>query len=103
MINIVALSKDKGSSYTVHSPVVTLDSASILKISVSREEIRSFTRINNDLIIELTDHEKITIKNFFSVDSNGQHNDLVLEDPQNGALWWLENPGNDAAKYTSID
>ncbi|QGX91310.1 BapA prefix-like domain-containing protein [Tatumella sp. TA1] len=103
MINIVALSKDKGSSYTVHSPVVTLDSASILKISVSREEIRSFTRINNDLIIELTDHEKITIKNFFSVDSNGQHNDLVLEDPHNGALWWLENPGTDAAKYTSID
>ncbi|WP_241650315.1 Ig-like domain-containing protein, partial [Rosenbergiella collisarenosi] len=103
MINIVALSKDKGSSYTVHSPVVTLDSTSILKISASREEIRSFTRINNDLIIELTDHEKITIKNFFSVDSNGQHSDLVLEDPHNGALWWLENPGTDAAKYTSID
>ncbi|WP_241618359.1 Ig-like domain-containing protein, partial [Rosenbergiella epipactidis] len=103
MINIVALSKEKGSSYTTHSSTVTLDSASILKISVSREDIKSFSRVNNDLIIELNDNEKVTIKNFFTVGPNGQHSDLVLEDPHDGALWWLENPGTDAAKYTSVD
>ncbi|MBT0731124.1 Ig-like domain-containing protein, partial [Rosenbergiella nectarea] len=103
MMNIVALSKEKGSSYTEHSSVVTLDSASILKIAISREDIKSFSRVNNDLIIELNDHEKITIKNFFTVGPNGQHSDLVLEDPHDGALSWLENPGTDAAVYTSID
>ncbi|SEQ32438.1 type I secretion C-terminal target domain (VC_A0849 subclass) [Rosenbergiella nectarea] len=103
MMNIVALSKEKGSSYTEHSSVVTLDSASILKIAISREDIKSFSRVNNDLIVELNDHEKITIKNFFTVGANGQHSDLVLEDPHDGTLWWLENPGTDAAAYTSID
>ncbi|MCL9669391.1 Ig-like domain-containing protein, partial [Rosenbergiella epipactidis] len=103
MINIVALSKEKGSSSTVHSPEVTLDSASILKISVSREDIKSFSRVNNDLIIELNDHEKITIKDFFKVGPNGQHSDLVIADPGDGALWWLENPGTSSAKYTSIN
>ncbi|WP_241625943.1 Ig-like domain-containing protein, partial [Rosenbergiella epipactidis] len=102
MFNIVALSKENGSSHTIHSSEVTLDSASILKISVSREDIKSFSRVNNDLIIELNDHEKITIKDFFTVGPNGQHSDLVMVDPLDGALWWLENPGTDAAKYTSI-
>ncbi|KYP94723.1 hypothetical protein WB67_09320, partial [bacteria symbiont BFo2 of Frankliniella occidentalis] len=103
MIDIVALSKEKGSSYTTHSSTVTLDSASILKIPVSREDIKSFSRVNNDLIIELNDNEKVTIKNFFTVGPNGQHSDLVIEDPHDGALWWLENPGTDAAKYTSVN
>lgn len=102
MFNIVALSKENGSSSTIHSSEVTLDSASILKISVSREDIKSFSHVSNDLIIELNDHQKITIKDFFTVVPNGQHNDLVIVDPHDGALWWLENSGTDAAKYTSI-
>lgn len=35
-------------------------------------------------------------------DANGHHSDLVLQDDDSGALWWLEGAGTSDAHYSLI-
>ena len=86
---LAVVSKLTGVSTNVESSEVTLSSPSIVKLSVSREEVSQLTRVNQDLVVTLRSGETITIKNFYVVKGDAQ-NQLVLED-SNGALWWVQD------------
>lgn len=86
---LAVVSKLTGVSTNVESSEVTLSSPSIVKLSVSREEVSQLTRVNQDLVVTLHSGETITIKNFY-VGKGDAQNQLVLED-SNGALWWVQD------------
>ncbi|WP_284880125.1 BapA/Bap/LapF family large adhesin [Citrobacter portucalensis] len=86
---LAVVSKLTGVSTNVESSEVTLSSPSIVKLSVSREEVSQLTRVNQDLVVTLRSGETITIKNFY-VGKGDAQNQLVLED-SNGALWWIQD------------
>lgn len=86
---LAVVSKLTGVSTNIEASEVTLNSPSIVKLSVSREEISQLTRVNQDLIVTLRSGETITIKNFY-VGKGDEQNQLVLED-SNGALWWVQD------------
>lgn len=86
---LAVVSKLTGVSTNVESSEVTLSSPSIVKLSVSREEVSQLTRVNQDLVVTLRSGETITIKNFY-VGKGDAQNQLVLED-SNGALWWVQD------------
>ena len=86
---LAVVSKLTGVSTNVESSEVTLSSPSIVKLSVSREEVSQLTRVNQDLVVTLRSGETITIKNFY-VGKGDAQNQLVLED-SNGALWWFQD------------
>ena len=86
---LAVVSKLTGVSTNVETSEVTLSSPSIVKLSVSREEVSQLTRMNQDLVVTLRSGEIITIKNFY-VGKGDAQNQLVLED-SNGALWWVQD------------
>ncbi|MDM2835688.1 BapA/Bap/LapF family large adhesin [Citrobacter sp. Cpo091] len=86
---LAVVSKLTGVSTNVESSEVTLSSPSIVKLSVSREEVSQLTRVNQDLVVTLRSGETITLKNFY-VGKGDAQNQLVLED-SNGALWWVQD------------
>ncbi|HCW0181164.1 TPA: BapA prefix-like domain-containing protein [Citrobacter freundii] len=86
---LAVVSKLTGVSTNVETSEVTLSSPSIVKLSVSREEVSQLTRVNQDLVVTLRSGETITIKNFY-VGKGDAQNQLVLED-SNGALWWVQD------------
>lgn len=86
-------------STRVEGDVVTLNTPSIVKLSLERSEIASMARINHDLVITLHSGEVITIKNFY-VTTDGQTSQLVLED-EHGALWWVQDTEH-AAHFVEI-
>lgn len=86
---LAVVSKLTGVSTNVESSEVTLSSPSIVKLSVSREEVSQLTRVNQDLVVTLRSGETITIKNFY-VGKGDAQNQLVLED-SNGELWWVQD------------
>ena len=86
---LAVVSKLTGVSTNVEASEVTLSSPSIVKLSVSREEVSQLTRVNQDLVVTLRSGETITIKNFYLGKGEAQ-NQLVLED-SNGALWWVQD------------
>ncbi|MBN4857998.1 Ig-like domain-containing protein [Citrobacter portucalensis] len=86
---LAVVSKLTGVSTNIESSEVTLSSPSIVKLSVSREEVSQLTRVNQDLVVTLRSGETITIKNFY-VGKGDAQNQLVLED-SNGALWWVQD------------
>lgn len=86
---LAVVSKLTGVSTNVEASEITLSSPSIVKLSVSREEVSQLTRVNQDLVITLRSGETITIKNFY-VGKGDDQNQLVLED-SNGALWWVQD------------
>lgn len=59
------VSKLTGVSPNIETSEVTLNSPSIVKLSVSREEISLLARVNQDLIVTLRSGETITIKSFY--------------------------------------
>ncbi|WP_213133516.1 BapA/Bap/LapF family large adhesin [Citrobacter sp. FP75] len=89
MRHLAVVSKLTGVSTNVETSEVTLSTPSIVKLSVSREDISQLTRINQDLVVTLRSGETITIKNFYTGKGDAQ-NQLVLED-SNGALWWVQD------------
>lgn len=102
MKNINVTVKETGAEYTVDGNQVNLNTQSVVLLHVKREDIRSYTRQGNDLVLKLQNGDTVTIKNFFVVDEHGQHSDLVLMDDETGALWWLEGAGTDGAHYSLI-
>ncbi|QCA17382.1 BapA prefix-like domain-containing protein [Citrobacter freundii] len=89
MRHLAVVSKLTGVSTNVEASEVTLSTPSIVKLSVSREDISQLTRINQDLVVTLRSGDVITIKNFF-VANGSDKSQLVLED-SNGALWWVQD------------
>lgn len=92
MKNINVTVKETGAEYTVDGNQVNLNTQSVVLLHVKREDIRSYTRQGNDLVLKLQNGDTVTIKNFFVVDEHGQHSDLVLMDDETGALWWWIGP-----------
>lgn len=86
MKNINVTVKETGAEYTVDGNQVNLNTQSVVLLHVKREDIRSYTRQGNDLVLKLQNGDTVTIKNFFVVDEHGQHSDLVLMDDETGAL-----------------
>ncbi|ATF48494.1 large repetitive protein [Citrobacter werkmanii] len=89
MRHLAVVSKLTGVSTNVEASEVTLSTPSIVKLSVSREDISQLTRINQDLVVTLRSGDVITIKNFY-VANGSDKSQLVLED-SNGALWWVQD------------
>lgn len=78
---------------------ITLTAPSLVKLHLSQSDIKSFTRNGNDLVVTTKSGEVLVIHNFYG--PNGD-SDLVLQDNQ-GALWWVEDPGSEGFHYVSID
>ena len=97
---LAVVSKLTGVSTNIEASEVTLNSPSIVKLSVSREEISQLTRVNQDLVVTLRSGETITIKNFY-VGKGDEQSQLVLED-SNGALWWVQDTDG-AFHYQHLD
>lgn len=74
MKNINVTVKETGAEYTVDGNQVNLNTQSVVLLHVKREDIRSYTRQGNDLVLKLQNGDTVTIKNFFVVDEHGQHN-----------------------------
>ncbi|POT56297.1 Ig-like domain repeat protein [Citrobacter amalonaticus] len=103
MRQLAVISKLTGVSTNLETSEVTISHPSIVKLSVSREEISQMTRVNQDLVITLRSGEAITVKNFYVTNDQGA-SQLVLEEG-NGTLWWVENPGTSlhSEQITSIN
>ncbi|HBY9466105.1 TPA: BapA prefix-like domain-containing protein [Klebsiella pneumoniae] len=92
MKNINITAKDTGVKYTVDGNQVNLNTQSVVVLHIKREDISSFSRQGNDLVLKINDGSTLTLKDFFVNDANGHHSDLVLQDDDSGALWWLGGP-----------
>ncbi|HBR3817686.1 TPA: BapA prefix-like domain-containing protein, partial [Klebsiella pneumoniae] len=102
MKNINITAKDTGVKYTVDGNQVNLNTQSVVVLHIKREDISSFSRQGNDLVLKINDGSTLTLKDFFVNDANGHHSDLVLQDDDSGALWWLEGAGTSDAHYSLI-
>ena len=78
---------------------VNLTAPSLVKLNLNRSDIKSFARNGNDLVVTTKSGETVVIHNFYSPAGDS---DLVLQDDQ-GALWWVEDPGQQGFQYVSID
>ncbi|EPN2405961.1 Ig-like domain-containing protein [Klebsiella aerogenes] len=102
MKNINVTAKDTGVKYTVDGNQVNLNTQSVVVLHIKREDISSYARQGNDLVLKINDGSTLTLKNFFVNDANGHHSDLVLQDDDTGALWWLDGAGTSDAHYSLI-
>jgi len=71
----------------------------VVKLNLNRSDIKSFARNGNDLVVTTKSGETVVIHNFYGP---AGESDLVLQDDK-GALWWVENPGEQGFQYVSID
>uniref|UniRef100_UPI00289E3379 BapA/Bap/LapF family prefix-like domain-containing protein n=1 Tax=Pantoea septica TaxID=472695 RepID=UPI00289E3379 len=78
---------------------VNLSTPSVVKLNLNRSDIKSFARNGNDLVVTTKSGETVVIHNFYGP---AGESDLVLQDDK-GALWWVENPGEQGFQYVSID
>ncbi|WP_426391353.1 Ig-like domain-containing protein [Variovorax sp. R-27] len=83
---------------------ILLKEASVVRIGLSKEQIKGMRRVGNDLVITAVSGEVITIREFFA-SFDGNKNDLVLSDDKDG-LWLAgfgEGQGDLVVGYTGID
>ncbi|SQC91458.1 Cna protein B-type domain [Cedecea neteri] len=99
MRSISIISKLTGVKNNVEASEITLKGPSIVELKIEREEVASFTRSGQDLVIKLHSGETITIKNYYAFADQGG-NQLVLEG-HDGVLWWVQDP-EAAAHYEQI-
>ncbi|WP_213716523.1 BapA/Bap/LapF family large adhesin [Cedecea lapagei] len=99
MRSISIISKLTGVKNNVEASEITLKGPSIVELKIEREEVASFTRSGQDLVIKLHSGETITIKNYYAFADQGG-NQLVLEG-HDGVLWWVQDPET-AAHYEQI-
>ncbi|MCG7390081.1 Ig-like domain-containing protein [Pantoea sp. ACRSB] len=78
---------------------VNLNAPSVVKLNLNRTDIKSFARNGNDLVVTTKSGETVVIHNFYSP---AGESDLVLQDDR-GALWWVEDPGQQGFQFVSID
>ncbi len=79
MKNINITAKDTGVKYTVDGNQVNLNTQSVVVLHIKREDISSFSRQGNDLVLKINDGSTLTLKDFFVNDANGHHSDLVYK------------------------
>ncbi|WP_019658315.1 Ig-like domain repeat protein [Variovorax atrisoli] len=104
MISLKVVSKRSGDSTPVSVSEVFLNEAAVVRVGLSREQIRGMRRVGNDLVITSVSDEVVTVRDFFSL-FDGHKSDLVLEG-EDGGLWLTgfgEGQGELAFSYTSID
>ncbi len=99
MRSILIISKLTGVKNNVEASEITLKGPSIVELKIEREEVASYTRSGQDLVIKLHSGETITIKNYYAFADQGG-NQLVLQD-HDGVLWWVQDPET-AAHYEQI-
>jgi len=104
MISLKVISKSGGGANQVSMNEILLKEASVVRIGLSKEQIKGMRRVGNDLVITAVSGEVITIREFFA-SFNGNKNDLVLSDDKDG-LWLAgfgEGQGDLVVGYTGID
>ncbi|WP_336821492.1 BapA/Bap/LapF family large adhesin [Cedecea sp. VD20] len=99
MRSILIISKLTGVKNNVEASEITLKGPSIVELKIEREEVASYTRSGQDLVIKLHSGETITIKNYYAFADQGG-NQLVLEG-HDGVLWWVQDPET-TAHYEQI-
>ncbi|ELY6371835.1 BapA prefix-like domain-containing protein [Cronobacter sakazakii] len=60
--------------------VVNLSQTSIVRINASPETVNFYERQGNDLIVHMKDGTTVRYQNFFHLDAEGQHSELIFED-----------------------
>ncbi|MEZ3500634.1 Ig-like domain-containing protein [Pantoea sp. KPR_PJ] len=78
---------------------VNLTAPSVVQLNLNRSDIQSFARNGNDLVVTTKSGETVVIHNFYGPTGES---DLVLQD-ERGALWWVEDPGQEGFQFVSID
>ncbi|EME1734846.1 BapA prefix-like domain-containing protein, partial [Cronobacter sakazakii] len=78
------LNQDTGKVITHYSEnadrVVNLSQTSIVRINASPETVNFYERQGNDLIVHMKDGTTVRYQNFFHLDAEGQHSELIFED-----------------------
>ncbi|RUR67473.1 BapA prefix-like domain-containing protein [Variovorax guangxiensis] len=104
MISLKVVSKRSGDGTPVSVNEVFLKEAAVVRIGLSREQVKGMRRVGNDLVITSISGEVVTIREFFS-SFDGHKSDLVLDD-EKGGLWLTgfgEGQGELALDYSGID
>ncbi|KAA6167084.1 BapA prefix-like domain-containing protein, partial [Pseudomonas marginalis] len=83
-VSLIDIKSGKLIEHVAGNPT-TLNTPSIVKISLNPDTLKSATQTGSDLVIELTTGEQIVLKGFFIVSADGLHNELVLE--HQGKYW----------------
>lgn len=78
--------KSSGTLSSFDSANVVLNAPGYVKLALSQDDIISFSRSGDDLIIQLASGEIITIENFYLADLGDVASDLFLEDPESGEI-----------------
>ncbi|EOI5730279.1 Ig-like domain-containing protein [Cronobacter malonaticus] len=78
------LNQDTGNVITHYSQnadrVVNLSQTSIVRINASPETVNFYERQGNDLIVHMKDGTTVRYQNFFHLDAEGHHSELIFED-----------------------
>ena len=104
MISLKVVSKRSGDGTPVSVNEVFLKEAAVVRVGLSREQVKGMRRVGNDLVITSISGEVVTIREFFS-SFDGHKSDLVLDD-EKGGLWLTgfgEGQGELALSYSGID
>ncbi|MCB2254976.1 BapA prefix-like domain-containing protein, partial [Pseudomonas chlororaphis] len=79
----------------VKANLVSVKAPSIVKISLSPQDMKSYYKSGNNLVIELKSGKQIVLENFFVAAPDGARNELVLEDQ--GHYWHASYGENEAS------
>lgn len=80
MKNIVVIDKGTGAATEQTFGNVALNGTSIVKVPISPNSVQSMQQSGKNLVITLKSGGTVTIQNFFVADSEGELNQLVLEE-----------------------
>ena len=80
MKNIVIVDKATGAATEQAFGNVALNGTSIVKVPISPSSVQSMQQSGKNLVITLKSGGTVTVQNFFVVGSDGEPNQLVLED-----------------------
>ena len=85
-MSAVVTDKQTGSARNVAGDTVVLSGASVITVQASPEDIASYQRSGDDLVLRFQDGRIFRIVNFYVAGEGATENDLVLQD-ENGTLW----------------
>ncbi|SUJ24259.1 Uncharacterised protein [Sphingomonas paucimobilis] len=92
--------KATGTITNTTANVIDLETPSVVRLDLNRDQVASMEREGNDLVIRLNDGQTIRIDNFY-VDQRGLGSDLVLRENNGGQ--WLAHPGTSGAgRFTTL-
>ncbi|QRY96341.1 BapA prefix-like domain-containing protein [Sphingomonas paucimobilis] len=94
------IAKATGTITNTTANVIDLETPSVVRLDLNRDQVASMVREGNDLVIRLNDGQTIRIDNFY-VDQRGLGSDLVLRENNGGQ--WLAHPGTSGAgRFTTL-